>query len=154
MPRSVNCSQREEFVLGPPKDLVRQPVQGARTQTLLGGWCKRPPLCCRCGPTHDDLLLSLSRLQWGSTRSEQVTYVPASWSNPKPRPDKWFSEPEKTHSSWRSVLIPTLSYEREQHLDVEPPSALIEWESTNRRYKWVCKCLVAATELIRHPHTL
>ncbi len=44
-------------------------------------------------------LLSLSWLPWGSTRSEQGTYVPASWSNPTPRPDKWFSVLEKAHFS-------------------------------------------------------
>ncbi len=38
---------------------------------------------------------------------------------------------EKAHSSWRSVLTPTLSCEREQHLNVEPPFALIERESNN-----------------------
>ncbi len=40
-------------------------------------------------------LLLLSWLTWGLTRSKQGTYVPASWSDPTPRPDKWFSVLEK-----------------------------------------------------------
>ncbi len=39
--------------------------------------------------------LLLSWLTWGLTRSEQGTYVPASWSDPTPRPDKRFSVLEK-----------------------------------------------------------
>ncbi len=35
MPRYVNCSEWEEFALGPHKDLVRQPVQVTRPQTSL-----------------------------------------------------------------------------------------------------------------------
>ncbi len=103
--------------------------------------------------TVSDWLFSPSWLSWGLTRSEQGTYVPASWSNPTPPPDKWISVMEKAHFSWGSVLTPTLSYEHEQHLDVEPPSALIERESTNRRCNWVCGCPVAAAELMRRPHT-
>ncbi len=98
-------------------------------------------------------LLWLSWLPWGSTRSEQETDVPASWSNPTPRPDKWSSVMEKAHFSWRLVLTPTLSYERERHLDVEPPSALIELKSTNRRCNWVCGCPGVAEEPEQHPHT-
>ncbi len=56
MPRNVNCSQREEFVLGPRKDLCTQACTGGVNADLLGGWCKRPPLCCRCAPTLGDLL--------------------------------------------------------------------------------------------------
>ncbi len=44
-------------------------------------------------------LLLLSWLTWGLTRSEQGTYVPASWSDPTPSPDKWFSVLEK-HTDW------------------------------------------------------
>ncbi len=77
----------------------------------------------------------------------------ASWLNLTPRPDKWFSEPEKAHFSWRLVLTPALSCEREQHLNDKPPSALIERESTNCRCYWVCRCLVA-TEHMQHPNTL
>ncbi len=40
-------------------------------------------------------LLLLSWLTWGLTRSEQGTCMPASWSDPTPRPDKWFSVLEK-----------------------------------------------------------
>ncbi len=40
-------------------------------------------------------LLLLPWLTWGLTRSKQGTYVPASWSDPTPRPDKWFSVLEK-----------------------------------------------------------
>ncbi len=98
-------------------------------------------------------LLSPSRPWRGLTRSEQVSYEPASWANPTPRPDKWFSEPEKAHFSCRSVLSPALSWGQERHLNAEPPSALIERESTNRRCNWVCGCPVAATELTQHPHT-
>ncbi len=29
---------------------------GGVNADLLGGWCKRPPLCYRCAPTHGDLL--------------------------------------------------------------------------------------------------
>ncbi len=35
MPRDVNCSQREEFVPGPHKVLVHQPVQGAPPWWLI-----------------------------------------------------------------------------------------------------------------------
>ncbi len=77
----------------------------------------------------------------------------ASWSNLTPRPDKGFSEPEKAHFSWRLVLTPALSCEREQHLNDKQPSALIERESTNCRCYWVCRCLVA-TEQMQHPNTL
>ncbi len=40
-------------------------------------------------------LLLLSWLTWGLTRSKQRTYMLASWSDPTPRPDKWFPEWEK-----------------------------------------------------------
>lgn len=66
--------------------------------------------------------------------------MPASWSNPILRLDRWFSELEKVHSSWHSVSNPAPPYGRERHLDVEPPSALIELESTNRRYNLECGC--------------
>ncbi len=29
---------------------------GGVNADLLGGWCKRPLLCCQCAPTHGDLL--------------------------------------------------------------------------------------------------
>ena len=34
-PRKIYCSELEEFILGPQKDLVCQLVQGAQTQTSL-----------------------------------------------------------------------------------------------------------------------
>ncbi len=49
-------------------------------------------------------------------------------------PDKWSSVMEKAQFTWCLDLTPTLPYGRERHLDVEPPSALIELESTNRQY--------------------
>ncbi len=98
-------------------------------------------------------LLWLSWPCWESTRSEQGTIVPASWSNPTPRLDKWFSGMETAHFSLHLVLTPTLSCERERHLDVEPPSALNELKSTNRRCSWVCGCPGVAEEPVQHPCT-
>ncbi len=57
-------------------------------------------------------LLWLSWLCWESTRSEQGTIVPASWSNPTPRLDKWFSVMETAHFSLHLVLTPTLIWVR------------------------------------------
>ncbi len=98
-------------------------------------------------------LLWLSWPWWESTRSEQVTNVPASWSNPTPHLDKWSSVMEKAHFSWHLDLTPTISFEREWHLDVEPPSALNELKSTNCRCNWVCGCPGVAEEPEQHPHT-
>ncbi len=98
-------------------------------------------------------LLWLSWLWWESTRSEQGTTVPASWSNPTPRLDKWFSVMETAHFYLRFALTPTLSSERERHLDVEPPSALNELKSTNRRCNWVYVCSGVAEEPGQHPRT-
>ncbi len=86
-------------------------------------------------------LLSLSWLTWKSTRSEQETLVPASWSNSTPRLNKWSSEPEKAHFLWRLVSTPTVSYERGWHLDVSPPPSPTELESASRRYNLVSDAL-------------
>ncbi len=86
-------------------------------------------------------LLSLSWLTWKSTRSEQETFVPASWSNSTPRLNKWSSEPEKAHFLWRLVSTPTVSYERGWHLDVSPPPSPTELESASRRYNLVSDAL-------------
>ncbi len=61
-------------------------------------------------------LLWLSWLWRESTRSEQGTTVPASWSNPTLRLDKWFSIMETAHFSLHLVLTPTLSSERGSQL--------------------------------------
>ncbi len=108
--------------------------QGGHSWPLPNRWGTRPSWQWVTG------LLLLSWLMKGLTWSEQGTYVPASWSNPTPRPDKWSSVMEKAHFSWRLDLTPILLYEREWHLDVEPPSALNELKSNNCQYNWVCGC--------------
>ncbi len=69
--------------------------------------------------------------------------MPASWSNSTPRLNKWSSEPEKAHFSWRLVSTPPVSYERGRHLDVSPPPSPTELESASRRYNLVCGCPAA-----------
>ncbi len=63
-------------------------------------------------------LLSLSWLSWGSTRTEQGTIVPTSWSNHTPSRDKWSSVMEKAHLSWHLILTPSscLRFTRAQPL--------------------------------------
>ncbi len=88
-----------------------------------------------------------------SPRSEQGTYVLASWSNLTPRTDTWFSVLEKAHFSWRLILTPALSCGRERHLNVESPTAPIDLESTNHRYSSVCRCPGVTEEPEQRPHT-
>ncbi len=91
-------------------------------------------------------LLSLSWLLWGLTWYKQGTDGPALRSNPRPHPHKWYSVMEKAHFSCRLVLTANFSCGREQHLNVEPPSAPIELKSTNRQCNSVCGCPGVAAE--------
>ncbi len=80
--------------------------------------------------------------------------MPASWSNPTPHPDKWSSqEAQEAHFSLRLALTPSLSCERERHLDAELLTALIELESTNHRCNSVCGCPRVTREPELHPPT-
>ncbi len=72
-------------------------------------------------------LLLLSWLTWGLTRSEQGTYVPASWSDPTPRPDKRISVLEK-----HTFLM----------LSLNPNS--LKWARTTSR----CRTAIRSDELV------
>ncbi len=54
MPRNVNCSQRGVCPGTTQGSGAPACKWGVKTD-LPGGWYKRPPRCCRCTPTYDDL---------------------------------------------------------------------------------------------------
>ncbi len=59
----------------------------------LPAWYKRPPLCCRCTPTHGDLL------GLGGSVSVLETW-PAS-------PGSWYATWDSDCSAWRAMLEPS-----------------------------------------------
>ncbi len=68
-PASTGCllphSDAQEYELFSARGVCPGTTQGSGAPActevtnadLLGGWYRRPPLCCRCAPTHDDLLI-------------------------------------------------------------------------------------------------
>ncbi len=61
-------------------------------------WATTARVSCTAGQKVSRWI-QLPSNSWELTRLKQETYVPASWSNPTPRPDKWFSVMEKAHYS-------------------------------------------------------